>query len=70
VKVIDVLRENGELDVSRLLAAAQKTFPGAKYIDVELHLQDRRILVGELESAPQGIVTVDMAALPDWLRLS
>jgi hypothetical protein len=36
-------------------------------VDVKLELEDGRRLVGELESAPQGIVTVDPEAPPDWL---
>jgi len=67
VRVIDDLPESGQIDVPYLLGEVHRTFPGAQYVDLELQLADGRRLVGELESAPQGIVTVDLAAPPDWL---
>jgi len=67
VRVIDDLPESGQIDVPHLLSEARTTFPDAQYVDVKLELEDGRRLVGELESAPQGIVTVDPAAPPDWL---
>lgn len=70
VRVIDDLPANRQIDVPRLLAAAQTTFPGAQYIDVELHLEDGRVLAGELECAPKGVVAVDPAAPPAWLRFT
>jgi len=67
VRVIDDLPESGQIDVPHLLSEARTTFPDAQYVDVKLELEDGRRLVGELESAPQGIVTVDPAAPPGWL---
>jgi hypothetical protein len=67
VRVIDDLPESGQINVPHLLSEARTTFPDAQYVDVKLELEDGRRLVGELESAPQGIVTVDPAAPPDWL---
>jgi hypothetical protein len=69
VRVIDDLPESGQIDVPHLLSKARTTFQWAQYVDVKLELEDGRRLVGELESAPQGIVTVDPAAPPDWLSL-
>jgi len=69
VRVIDDLPPSGQIDVPDLLSQARITFPDAQYVDLELQLGNGRRLVGELESAPQGIVTVDPAAPPDWLSL-
>jgi hypothetical protein len=68
VRVIDNLPANGEINVTYLLGKAQTTFTGAQYVDLELHLTDGRILIGELESTPKGFITVDPASPPDWLR--
>lgn len=67
VRVIDELPESGEINVPHLLREARAKFPGAHYVDVRLELADGRCLVGELESAPQEIVTIDPAAPPNWL---
>lgn len=67
VRVVDDLPADGEVDVPYLLDAALKVFPGRRYVDAELRLEDGRALVGELESAPQRTVRVDPAAPPDWL---
>lgn len=67
VRVIDDLPASGQIDVPYLLGEARERFPGAQYVDLELQLTDGRSLVGELESAPQGVVTVDSTAPPDWL---
>ncbi len=68
VRVIDNFPGTGQLDVPHLLARTQETFPGAQYIHLELRLADGRILVGELDSAPQSIATIDPAVPPSWLR--
>ena len=68
MRVIDNLPANGEINVTYLLGKAQTTFTGAQYVDLELHLTDGRILIGELESTPKGFITVDPASPPDWLR--
>lgn len=68
VRLIDDLSVDGQVDVPHLLAQAQTTFPGAQYVDLELRLADGRILTGELESAPRGVLTVDPANPPDWLK--
>lgn len=68
VRVIDDLPASGRVDVPHLLAQAQTTFPGAQYVDLELRLADGRTLTGELESAPQSILTVDPSNPPDWLK--
>jgi hypothetical protein len=70
VRVIDALPASGQIDVSYLLREARARFPGAQYLDLELKLVDGRSLIGELESAPQGIVTVDSVAPPDWLSFA
>lgn len=70
VRVIDDLPANGQIDVPHLLREARARFPGAQYVDLELQLVDGRSLVGELESAPQGILTVVPAAPPDWLSFA
>jgi hypothetical protein len=70
VRVIDDLPARGQIDVPYLLGEARARFPGAQYVDLELLLVDGRSLVGELESAPQGIVTVDPAAPPAWLSFT
>jgi hypothetical protein len=67
VKVIADFPADQRVDVSSLLARPLATFPGRSYVDVELHLSDGRVLVGELEHAPQTVVTIDPAALPAWL---
>lgn len=67
VRAIDDLPASGQIDVPHLLAEARARFPGAQYVDLELQLVDGRSLVGELESAPQEIVTVDPATPPNWL---
>jgi hypothetical protein len=68
VQVIENLPGSKEVDVPYLLGEARRTFPGAQYVDVELHLADNRILAGELEDAPPAVVKVDLAALPPWLH--
>ncbi len=67
VQVIADLAARGQIDVPHLLTEAQARFPGVQYVDLELQLMDGRSLVGELESAPQEIVTVDPATPPNWL---
>jgi hypothetical protein len=70
VRVIDNLPPTREVDVPYLLSEVQKSFPGAHYVDVELHLADGRVLAGELESAPRAVVKIDLNALPNWLHFS
>lgn len=70
VRVIDDLPANGQVDVPTLLKEARARFPGAQYVDLELHLEDGRSLAGELESAPQKQVIVDPASPPDWLSFA
>jgi hypothetical protein len=66
VRVIDDLPDSRQLDVPRLMTQAQTVW-GPGFVDVELHLTDGRVLVGELERAPMSVVTIDLAALPEWL---
>lgn len=68
VKVIHSLPPIQEVDVPSIMGEARKTFPGAQYVDIKLYLDDGRVLAGELESAPQAIVKIDLSALPNWLR--
>jgi hypothetical protein len=70
VRLIDNFPTNGQLDVPALLNQARTTFPGATYVDVLLHLDDGRTLLGELDSAPIQTETLDIAALPPWLRFA
>ncbi len=67
VRVIDALPATSSIDVPKLLEEARARFPGVQYVDLELRLADGRSLVGELESAPQEMVTIDPASPPDWL---
>jgi hypothetical protein len=67
IKVIDNFPSDGRIDVPALLKRARRTFPGAQYVDIELRVGDGRTLAGELESAPQTIVIVDLNAPPTWL---
>ena len=67
VKIIVDFPADRRVDVPSLLAKALATYPGRSYVDVEVHLSDGRVLVGELEHAPQTVVTIDPAALPAWL---
>jgi hypothetical protein len=46
VRVIDDLPANGQLDIPHILGEAQTTFPGAQYVDLELHLEDGWVLSG------------------------
>lgn len=62
--------KDGQLDVPALINQARNTFPGVSYVDVLLHLDDGRTLSGELESAPNEIVSLELSALPTWLRFA
>jgi hypothetical protein len=68
VRVIDSFPSSGVIDVPWYLAAGQATFPGAHFVDVELHLADSRVLAGELDTAPQEKIPVNFGDLPTWLR--
>lgn len=70
VRLISDFPANGRIDVPSLLSTARTTFPGTYYVDLELYLEDGRILTGELESAPQVMVTVTLAVPPDWLQFT
>ncbi len=61
-----------ELNSDQVLADAQKTFPAAKYFDLELYLphDDSRYWSGDLESAPSGPTPFDPDAPPSWLTPS
>lgn len=68
VRVIDSFPSNGQLDIPTLMNRACTTFPGVTYVDILLHLVDGRTLLGELDSAPYAVVSVDINALPSWLQ--
>jgi hypothetical protein len=70
VQMIDSLPPTQDVDVPYILGEAQRTFPGAQYVDIELYLADGGVLAGELESAPQAVVKIDLSALPNWLRFA
>jgi hypothetical protein len=48
VRIADSFPEHGKIDVPALLAEAEKTFPGTKYVDLELRLADGRVLAGRI----------------------
>jgi len=68
VRVIDTFPDNSIIDVAKYMSRGQASFPGAQFVDIELHIADGRVLVGELDVAPQQAVSVDLANLPTWLR--
>jgi hypothetical protein len=68
VRVVASL-EGGAIDVPALMERATRVFPGAVYVDLELHLEDGRVARAELESAPQTKVPVDPRSLPSWLTV-
>lgn len=68
VTVIADLPGDHRLDTNALRHAARSVWPWAVFVDVELHVDDGRILLGEIEDAPT--TTLDLGALPDWLRLA
>jgi hypothetical protein len=68
VRVIDSFPSGGIIDVPWYLSAGQATFPGAHFVDIELHLLDGRVLAGELDTAPQDKISVNLGNLPSWLR--
>ena len=68
VRVVTDLAADNSLDIPTVMAVAKRTFSGAHYVDVEIHLGDGRLLVGELESAPQTSVSIDPKSPPSWLR--
>lgn len=70
IRLIDNFPMNRQLDVPRLMNQAHTTFPGVTFVDILLHLPDGRTLVGELDSAPNHSVTLDIENLPGWLRFS
>lgn len=69
-KVVADLPGNARIDVPALKARVRQVFPADHYFDLELHLTDGRILYGELEQAPDELVSVDLDNLPFWLRLA
>lgn len=69
VRVLDDFPATCQIDVPSIMAEAQRTFPGAVYVDLELYLADGRTLLGELEqAAPNGMISIDLMNLPPWLR--
>jgi hypothetical protein len=68
VRVIDCFPANGDVDVPGLLASARHTFPGAHFVDAELHLAGGLILLAELDAAPAAVAHVDPQNLPPWIR--
>jgi hypothetical protein len=69
IRVIIDIPQSRQLDTKALLTQIQRNFR-AQYIDLELHLLDGRVLVGELDAAPKEVVTIDPAALPPWLQFA
>lgn len=56
------------LDITDINNRARAAVAGVSYYDLEIHLPDGRILAAPLEDAGQGLVTIDIASPPAWLR--
>jgi hypothetical protein len=69
-RVVDNFPADGRIDVLALKARVREVFPTDYYIDLELHVSDGRILNGELEQAPDELVSVDLGNFPFWLRFA
>lgn len=68
VTVIDDFPTTPQLEIPQFKARIRQTFPAEHYIDLELHLTDGRVLVAELDQAPNEVIRVDLNRLPAWLR--
>lgn len=68
IGIADNFPINGQIDIPYYLNRAKNTFPEATYFDLWLYLEDGRILKGELESAPEETISIDINDLPDWLN--
>lgn len=55
------------LDVDAARQVALRVVGGVPFHDLEIHLDDGRVLEGHLEDAGTGALEIDPLALPDWL---
>jgi hypothetical protein len=68
VKVVDEFPVDDTIDVPSLKERIRQTFPEDHYIDVELHLSNGRVLIGELDRAPDELAHLNLENLPPWLK--
>jgi hypothetical protein len=70
IKVVDDFPVDHTINVPTLKKRIRQTFPEVYYIDLELNLPDGRVLIGELEQAPEEVVSVHLERLPPWLKFN